>query len=293
MTTTKAELIRSGLWQALWLVLLAAALTTIGGILAVQAILPDNIPRWDKTSWLYCIAYVGVSYLANLAAAGTLYALAYLFIRRWNNEAFEEAARAAIVAPITRYIDEYVVEKEVLLAGDVPWRSYITTASAIDICVHEWDGWVDANEKPFREVFEKGGTVNLFLPSDDAAHLGNIAVIADRLDRNVEKHLTQLKSTWEKLRKLRVGTPGRLNVYLTEAMIWFCAVRFDRKTIIVSLFENRPKRGSNEAAAAEPVWIDAHTYRLSEARHATALTWFEREFAELQRRAKHIPFPET
>lgn len=206
-------------WFAVFASLVAGFLST----LLVLFILPSEITSPGR-KFGYSVASFAVAFLSNLAAAGVVYLIAYFFLSRLKSSELHLFTRNAVVKPVEYCIRECIAGKhdhlrEYEFIESIPWSEYIDKAHHVAICVQGWDGIVKNNRPAFRRLFERKGSVTLYLPNigaKDERQQSVINHIARRMGpRSAETQVAEIWNTYKLLQEIRDAT-GRKDGLLME-----------------------------------------------------------------------------
>ncbi len=175
----------------------------------------------------------------------------------------------------------------------IEWSQWFSVGDCVDVCVQGWDGWIERNREAFKELFQRGGHVNLLVP--DVRKTDQLSMIASRLGRQTPAQVKEVVDTYERLKSIWAEvyashTCGSLTVYRLSTMTWYCAVRFgcapspENNVLVLSLYENIHERD-------DPIppfyWIPLH-------KHPRTSAWIAKELNGLMTlgSAEKKTFPE-
>ena len=162
----------------------------------------------------------------------------------------------------------------------IPWSDLIRGSTRVDVCVHFWPGWVSRNSDAFKSLFASGGSVRLVLPNKENAAM--ISVLKERLpdytENKIRDAIQETKDNLESIFKSSATGAARLETYFIDHMMWYCGMRFDQRTLALSLYEHK----RHLRITSPTILIELESFQETRA-------WFEKEFQDFIERA--IPTP--
>ena len=154
----------------------------------------------------------------------------------------------------------------------VPWNDLLNTCSALDIIVHYYDTWINTNARSLQSVLDRGGTIRVILPNYENKEL--LSWIQKRFPEYSPDLLRKkISNTEEKLKLLvrnSTNKHARLEVYYVDHMIWYAALRFDRRYLILSPYEHSRQM----RLSAPAILVSLSSFEIAQ-------NWFEKEFQGL------------
>jgi fumarate reductase subunit D len=203
-------------------------------LLVVFWLLPDNDSRFAN----FCSNFIPE--IISLLIVVPFAYIALKKIEQLRKESDREHLAASIATKLTLVMSpEQAGVKCYADIDSVPWDSLIRTSTHVDILVHFWPNWIARHSQSFQELFGNGGSVRLILP--DESDRTTAEVIQKRLpDVTVEQIQESIRATLVRLKELanKAGGQGHLEVYSAGRMMWYCGLRFDRRDLVISLYEH-------------------------------------------------------
>ncbi len=208
----------------------------------IGKIIPGS-PERELYQWLTLLQSV----LAGIIPVFLLFIGSYLILQKIQ-DIKQEAERKKLVENIGKQFDAKIqplIEKLSIPKcydnfNRVPWDDYIKESSKIDILVHYFDTWINQRTDIITDFFRQGGTLNLIIPNPEDENL--IRIIKSRFnDSSYERILDKVRRTSGKFQELRnsANNPtSKLNIFITDQITWYCAVRFDERYLILSPYEH-------------------------------------------------------
>lgn len=133
---------------------------------------------------------------------------------------------------------------------NVPWPDFISSAKHIDIAVYYFDSWVKANWESLVGFFERGGTVNLFLPDPaDSAELARITAFFPEYSQQVVREKIENTSTrFKEALEASRSQSAKVNTTHLKRPPTYSAIRIDREKVVLSIYENYRKAKIDSSA---------------------------------------------
>lgn len=133
---------------------------------------------------------------------------------------------------------------------NVPWPDLISSAKHIDIAVYYFDSWVKANWESLVSFFERGGTVNLFLPDPaESAELARITAFFPEYSQQVVREKIENTSTrFKEALEASRSQSAKVNTTHLKRPPTYSAIRIDREKVVLSIYENYRKAKIDSSA---------------------------------------------
>lgn len=155
----------------------------------------------------------------------------------------------------------------------INWEELLYQALSVDIIVHYFDTWIRNNDKLLEDIFSKNGTIRIIVPNGENKLL--VKAIKARFPEYDEKLVkSKIHGTKEKLLmiKKRVRN-GKLEIYETNELGYYCGVRIDEKYLVFSGYDH----------VRNNMRIEAPTFVIRLDEQENMNKWFSKEFEGIKK----------
>lgn len=237
----------SNLWNELYFFQFIGASVVIVLLVAIYFIITFTNPN-EGSNWAVA-RLLALSVIANLIPIFVLFTGSYALFRRiqtLRSERDTENLASKISSEIRT-----TIQKESFTASspnstyyeefkDVPWHELLSTCSTLDICVHYFDTWINEQSDLIEQLFNRGGAVRIILPNHNKDDV--VQIIKQRFPEYSANDIkTKISNTHRKLAlllKKSTHKNARVETYYINDMTWYTAIRFDRRVLVLSVYEH-------------------------------------------------------
>lgn len=122
---------------------------------------------------------------------------------------------------------------------EIPWKEMLAEARELEFFVSFMDSWIVQTSDSLQGVFDRGGTIRVFLPKagGDAARR-----VAERFPeytpRVIAAKISNTSARLQRLLEMSMNKNARLEIYGTNKVFMHCLMMIDKTWVILSPFDH-------------------------------------------------------